>query len=297
MRYNRPRLLTPPREEEEVYPYRRAWSSIVREIGILTAMSAGFYALGLVGIRIPERIHAPMNYILPFVPVALWLYFSAWRESRVLEPRYQLFAVMLVSGLVANAMGVPLINALNPNDWLASAGSFERIFGYMLTVGLIQQGLVYMVLRVILWQEGFRNRWDTLAYAGAAAVGYATVTNLHLITDGVISPDVLALRIYTNVVMHYAACAILAYGLSELRFNPKVFFIMPVAMLASALVTGAVISIRASLTNSGFVLGIGGTRPLFGFVFSVVVVIIVFVLTAFLYNNAERREREAIEGD
>ncbi|MCL4252821.1 MAG: hypothetical protein KJ043_03465, partial [Anaerolineae bacterium] len=90
---------------------------------------------------------------------------------------------------------------------------------------------------------------------------------------------------------------ILAYGLSELRFNPKVFFIMPVAMLASALVTGAVISIRASLTNSGFVLGIGGTRPLFGFVFSVVVVIIVFVLTAFLYNNAERREREAIEGD
>lgn len=297
MRYNRPRLLTPPREEEEVYPYRRAWDSIVREIGVLTILSAGFYALGLLGIRIPERIYAPMNYILPFVPVGLWLYFSAWRESRVSQPRHQLVAVMLVSGLVANALGVPFLNALNPREWLASAGSMERILGYALTVGLTQQGLTYMVLRVILWRDGFRNRWDTLAYAAAAAVGYATVTNLHLIADGVISPDVLALRIYTNVIMHYAACVILAYGLSELRFNPSVFFIMPIAMFVSALVTGAVISIRATLTNSGFVLGVGGTRPLLGFVFSVVVAVTVFFLTAFFYNNAERREREATQGD
>lgn len=297
MRYNRPRLLTPPREEEEVYPYRRAWESIIREIGILTVMSAIFYAIGLVGITIPERIHAPMNYILPFVPVGLWFYFSAWRESRVLEPRRQLLVVMLVSGLVANGLGVPFINALNPTEWLASASSFERILGYMLTVGLVQQGLVYMVLRVILWQDGFRNRWDTLAYASAAAVGYATVTNLHLIMAGIISPDVLALRIYTNVVIHYASCVILAYGLSELRFNPKVFFIMPMAMLVSALVTGAIISIRATLTNSGFVLGIGGTRPLFGFAFSLVVVVVVFLLTAFFFNHAERREREASEGN
>ncbi|MDZ4670841.1 MAG: PrsW family glutamic-type intramembrane protease [Phototrophicales bacterium] len=297
MRYNRPRMLTPPREEEEVYPYRRAWGSIVREIGILTVISAGFYALGVVGFVIPERIFAPLNFTLPLLTVGLWLYFSAWKESRVQEPRVQLVAVMVVSALVANAIGVPLIGALRPDDWLASAGSFERILGYALTVGLVQEGLKYGVLRVILWQEGFRNRLDTLAYATAAAVGYATVTNLHLLADGLISPDVLALRLYTNVIMHYASSAILAYGLSELRFNPQVFFIMPVMIFMSALVTGATISIRATLTNSGFVLGIGGTRPLLGFVFSVVLVVTVLFLTAFLYNNAERREREAVEGD
>ena len=297
MRYNRPRLLTPPREEEEVYPYRRVWKSIFREIGILTLISAAFYAIGVVGITIPERIHAPLNYALPLLAVGLWLYFSGWKESRVQDPRVQLLAVMLVSGLVANAIGVPIINALSPDDWLASAGSFERIFGYAFTVGVVQEGLKYMVMRIILWQEGFRNRWDTLAYASAAAVGYATVTNLHIIADGIISPDVLALRLYTNVVMHYAASAVLAYGLSELRFNPQVFFIMPIAMLFSAIVTGAFISIRASLTNSGFVLGVGGTRPLLGFVFSIVVVITILTLTAFFYNNAERRAREALEGD
>lgn len=297
MRYNRPRLLTPPREEEEVYPYRRVWNSIIREIGILTLISAGFYAIGLVGLTIPERLYAPMNVALPLVAVILWFYFSAWKESRVLEPRHQLLAVMLVSGLVANAIGVPLINAFNPDEWLSSAGSFERIFGYALTIGLIQEGLKYGVLRVILWQDGFRNRWDMLAYASAAAIGYATVTNFHLIEAGVISPDVLALRLYTNTVMHYASSILLAYGLSELRFNPQVFFIMPVAMLFSAIVTGATISIRATLTNGGFVLGISGTRPLFGFVFSLVLVGVVCVLTAFLFNNAERREREAVEGD
>ena len=297
MRYNRPRLLTPPREEEEIYPYRRVWKSIIREIGVLTLISAGFYAIGFVGLTIPERLFAPMNIALPLVIVVLWLYFSAWKESRVLEPRNQLLAVMLVSGLVANAIGVPLINALNPDEWLSSAGSFERILGYAFTIGLIQEGLKYGTMRVILWQDGFRNRWDTLAYATAAAVGYATVSNFHLIEAGVISPDVLALRLYTNVVMHYASSVLLAYGLSELRFNPQVFFIMPVAMLLSAVVTGATISIRATLTNSGFVLGIGGTRPLFGFVFSLVLVSVVCILTAFLFNNAERREREAVEGD
>ncbi len=297
MRYNRPRLLTPPREEEEIYPYRRVWKSIIREIGVLTLISAGFYAIGFVGLSIPERLHAPMNIALPLVIVILWLYFSAWKESRVLEPRNQLLAVMLVSGLVANAIGVPLINALNPDEWLSSAGSFERILGYAFTIGLIQEGLKYGVMRVILWQDGFRNRWDTLAYATASAVGYATVSNFHLIEAGVISPDVLALRLYTNVVMHYASSVLLAYGLSELRFNPQVFFIMPAAMLLSAIVTGATISIRATLTNSGFVLGIGGTRPLFGFVFSLVLVSVVCILTAFLFNNAERREREAVEGD
>lgn len=297
MRYNRPRLLTPPREEEEIYPYRRVWKSIIREIGVLTLISAGFYAIGFVGLTIPERLFAPMNIALPLVIVVLWLYFSAWKESRVLEPRNQLLAVMLVSGLVANAIGVPLINSLNPDEWLSSAGSFERILGYAFTVGLVQEGLKYGVMRVILWQDGFRNRWDTLAYATAAAVGYATVSNFHLIEAGVISPDVLALRLYTNVVMHYASSVLLAYGLSELRFNPQVFFIMPIAMLLSAIVTGATISIRATLTNSGFVLGIGGTRPLFGFVFSLILVTVVSILTSFLFNNAERREREAVEGD
>ena len=44
-RYNNPRLLTPPREEEEVYPYRRVWLSIVIEIGVMLGITVALYVM------------------------------------------------------------------------------------------------------------------------------------------------------------------------------------------------------------------------------------------------------------
>ena len=293
-RYRNPRLLTPPREEEEIYPYRRVWPSIIVEMTLLLAVTAVMFILiGFLGANLPRSLWPTTNVIIALLPAAAWALFSLWREYRVERPRRQLLSVFIVTALVANAISIPLINELNPRTWLSLAGTFERIFGYAATIGVAQVFTIYLVLRFLIWPDGLRIRLDALAYCMAGAVGYVTVANLHIAFDGEPSPDVLALRVFSNLSLHVASAAILAYGYAELRFKPDFFISLPASVLAAILLTGLGITFRAGLVNGGFVLGIGGTRPLFGLVFSALLIAGSLTLTYFLFTTAERRALEA----
>lgn len=297
-RYSAPRLLTPPREEEAVYPYRRVWPSLLLELGGLSAVTFGLYIMvGFLGINAPESLWRQVNIGLALLPAVLWLLFSRLRENSVEQPRRQLTSVLLVSALAANAVGIPLIDTLAPQRWLSLATALDRIIGYAVTIGVIQELVKYLVLRFIVWPDGFRVRSDVMAYSLTAAVGYTTILNLHAAFDGTPSPDVLAIRIFSNTTVHIVGSMIVAYGLTELRFNPKVYLNMPVSLLVAALFTGLAISFRAGLTNGGFVLGIGGARPLFGLVFSLIYLAGSLVAIGLLMNNARRRAEEASQAE
>ncbi len=293
-RYNTPRLLTPPPEEEEVYPYRRVWSSLMIEIGGIFGLTATLYILvGFLGIDLPLRRW--VNLLIALTPALLWLVFSLWRERFVPEPRRHLTTVFVVAALAANGVALPLLDALAPNDWLPTATTLDRILGYALTIGVVQEAVKYLVVRFIVWPDGLRYRLDTVAYCVAAAVGYATVTNLQYI-DPAISPDVVAIRVFANVVLHLAGSLLIAYGLAITRFNPQTVIVMPVAMLLASLIAGLVIAARPALSNAGFFLGASATRPLFGLVFTLAVIVAVTAIAIFLFNVAERQEREAVTG-
>jgi hypothetical protein len=82
------RLITPPREEEEVYPYRRAWRSIALEgiilFGVITALYA---ATNFFSLQIPSSFNRQINIILALLPALLWLIFSWIPERFVPQPR------------------------------------------------------------------------------------------------------------------------------------------------------------------------------------------------------------------
>lgn len=288
------KLLTPP-DEEEKYPYRRVWRSVIIEMGVLGAVTAGvFVAFALVGVQLPGILTSALDIILLALPVALWLVFSVLAERFVPQPRTRLIAVFVITALAANAIALPFINGvMQPERWLPLGGAVNRIIGYAFTVGIVQEVTKYAVVRFTTWPDLFRTRLDGVAYCVASALGYSFVLNLNfLLSQPALAPDVFVVQMFNNVAINVAASLIVSYGLSEVRFDQPTPFLMTIMVALSALLNGAAIPLRSGLTNAGFALEGSLPKPILSFGFSAAVLLVVAVIAAFLFANAERQARE-----
>jgi RsiW-degrading membrane proteinase PrsW (M82 family) len=288
------RFITPPKEEEEIYPYRRVWSSIITEAGIMVTIAVGIF-LATRFIDVPRRLYLPIGVGISTIPVGLWLGFSWWRERSVPQPRSKLILVAVVSALTANAIGIPLVESfLQVDKWLPLESAINRIIGYTFTQGLVQAVLTYLVIRYLVWPDYFRTRLDSIAYGAASAVGYATIMNLHFVLSGSPSPDTAAFRVFDALAVQLAINIIIGYGLSEVRFNARPFPILLAATVALAsFIGGLAIPLRAGLTNASLAQGISAVSPIRGFLFSTALLAVVAFVFAFLFDNAERQDAEA----
>lgn len=288
------RFITPPREEEEIYPYRRVWPSIILEAGVLFGLGGALY-LALRFVEIPPRFYRPIGLALALLPFALWLIFSWWRERAVPQPRQNLLAIAVVTALAANAVGIPLVeDYLQIDRWLPLESAINRIIGYTFTEGVVEATIMYVVVRYIVWPAGFRTRLDAVAYGAASAVGYATVLNLRLILSNALPPDVAAFRVFDTLALQTAMGTVIGYGLAEVCFNRQPFPLLLSATIAlAAFITGVGVPLRSGLTNASLVQGVSSVSPVLGFLFSAGLLFAVSVAFGFLFNNAEREDREA----
>ena len=198
-----------------------------------------------------------------------------------------LVAVFIISSLVAAAVGIPLVeNVLQIDRWLPLAGALDRVIGYTFTVGIVSETLKYVVVRYAVWPVQYRVRLDSMAYAVAAALGYATVLNLHFVLTLRPSPDIVALRTFATVALHIVTTAVVGYGLSENRFGQPFPLFQAAALFVAALLMGLAIPFRAGLVNAGFALAVSTTNPLLGLVFSAGVLLGVMLVLAFLLGPA-----------
>jgi RsiW-degrading membrane proteinase PrsW (M82 family) len=288
------KLLTPP-DEVEVYPYRRVWRSVIIEMGALGTVTAGvFVAFALVGVQLPAFLTSVFNIVLLALPVVLWLLFSVLAERFVPQPRARQIAVFVITALAANAFALPFINGvLQPERWLPLGGAVSRIIGYAFTVGIVQEVTKYAVVRFTTWPDLFRTRLDGVAYSVASALGYAFVLNLNfLLSQPTLAPDVFVVQMFNNVAINVAASLIVSYGLAEVRFDQPTPFLMTIMVALAALLNGAAIPLRSGLTNAGFALEGSLPKPILSFGFSAGVLLVIAVIAAFLFANAERQARE-----
>lgn len=289
------RLITPPKEEEEVYPYRRVWRSIVFVYGALLLLSFAFFVLvNFVGVTFPEQIRWPMSLGFALLPALFWGVSALLPERFVNKPRQDQLKVFVITALAANAIGVPFVDqVMRVEEWLPLAGAIDRIVGYTFAIGIVQEFLKYLALRYTVWPDQFRVRIDGLAYAEASAAGYALILNLHYVFNNVASPDVIIARIFATSALHLVTSAIMAYGLSETRFSRPLPILLPVTLFLAALVTGLSIPLRAGLVNANLEITISTVSPLLGLLFSTALLIGPLVVIAFLMNTASRRVVEA----
>jgi hypothetical protein len=63
--------------------------------------------------------------------------------------------------------------------------------------------------------------------------------------------------------------------------------------MLAAFITGLAIPLRSGLTNAGLTQGVSTVSPLLGFLFSAGLLVAVSMIFSFLFNNAEREDRDA----
>ncbi len=287
-----PILLAPQREEKEVYPYRRVWRTALIEIGILLVLtSAAVLVSRFASPRLSETQRKVFGLAYALAPFALWIVISYLGERRVLQPRHNLFAVVILSALVANAIGIPLVERLFAvQEWLSTAPGSTRIIGYMLTAGITQEFLKYAVVRYSVWPGCFRIRSDGIAYAMAAAIGYATVLNLDFALNTTATPMTYALRISETTLSQLAIGTIMGYFLAELKLtrNTGIFW-LPGGLVLSSLLTGLAIVFRGGLIVGGVSTTSTANNAVQGLGVAVFLVIVMFASVYFLINNADER--------
>jgi RsiW-degrading membrane proteinase PrsW (M82 family) len=288
-------LIPPPIDSEEIQPRRPVWRSLVTEQVILFVLVAGIYvAVNFLGISLPASISQTATLLLVFIPAGLWLLLS-WRpEESAPQPRQRLIMVVIISALAANAIAIPMVRDFFEVDlWLPLASAINRIIGYAFTAGISYEILKYLVIRYTVWPDDFSERFDSVAYSAAGAVGFSTILNLYFVVSSTPPLDIAALRIFETTAMQLATSLVVGYALAELRFSRPTPLLLPSAVALAALINGIAIPIRAGLVNASFSLEISGPKSLFGIGFAIALLVIVVLIVSFLLRSTEQQAREA----
>jgi RsiW-degrading membrane proteinase PrsW (M82 family) len=291
-----PILLAPEEEAREVYPYRRVWRTAALEVGVLLFGTLVVLAGDLFGF-----VQGGSSASLPRVgiaglPLLAWFVFSYRGERRAAIPRPGLVGVLILGGLVANAVAVPLDERLFTLDrWLPQQGFFGRLLGYMFTLGFAAEFLKYLVLRYTVWPGRFRQRLDGVAYALAVSVGFAVIYNMRfaLYTDATLTAT--ALRVCSITYSHMAVGLVMGYYLAELRIGRPPVFWLPMGLLLAAFLSGLYYAFRGIAIVGGLNVGATASSPIRGLGLALGLVIVVFISLAFIIESADAR-MEALTG-
>ncbi len=277
-------LLSPEDEVEEIYPYRRVWRALITEMVLLLIVVGG--VIGAIRFGVVEDTQAPeLAVLVALVPLGAFYWMSVRREQDVLQPRKGLLLVLVLSLIVGNGVAWPIIEfVFTPDDWLPESGFFSRIIGYALTLGVLAEFAKYVVVRYTVWPERFRTRLDGIAYSIPAALGYATVINLHFVLNEDPTLSAAVIRIITNVYMHISIGAIVGYFLAELAIGGAPAFWLPMGLVIAAFLSGIYIAFRRIATVSGLSSrDVGGALAIAGFT------IVVLGALSFLIESADAR--------
>lgn len=292
------RIIAPP-IEEEVYPYRRVWRSIGIQISMMLLVSIAIVLLNeIFAIELNGVLTFIITIVLVALPTLLWLIFSVIPERFASQPRNHLLSLAVITGLTASSIGIPFVqDFFQIQQWIPLQSAFERIIGYTFTVGIIDTGLKFIVLRYLVFPNSFRIRTDAIAFCVACAIGYTSVINLDLIVN--IRPTLTIATVYVlgNYTMQIVSSLILSYGLSQTALDNALPLLLPVTIIVSAFLIGLLSPLESGLVNGALTLDGSFARPLFVTFFFTAMLIIVPTIVLFLYTVAERREEEKYSSD
>ena len=278
-------LLASEEAPAEIYPYRRVWRAVSIEVGAMVFL----VMLVIIGTRFGLlRDVASRNWglLLILVPLGAYLWFSVRGEQQAPEPREGLITVTLFSALLANGLGLPLVNEFfEPREWLSDAGFFGRLLGYSFTVGVTTEFLKYVAIRYTIWPKRIRARIDGVAYSIAASVGYATVLNAQVVFGTEPTVSAMAIRIAINFISQLGFGVIVGYFMAEMALVPnRAPFFLAGGLFTGSLMQGAFVAFRGIAAGSGF-----RVASVNGFLLVIFFAVMTMLAINFLIENAESR--------
>lgn len=291
-----PILLAPEETIEEIHPYRRVWRTSWIEAAILFVAVSAIWVLGALLGTVPDTAAPLPRMGIALLPLAAWLLISYRGERRAPQRRRQVLAVLVLGGLVANAIIAPLEERLfEPDLWLTQSGFFGRVLGYTFTTGITTAFLLYMAIRYSVWPDRIRQRQDGIAYGLAGAIGIATIFSVRavLYTDATLVAT--ALRVASITYAHLAIGALVGFFMAELVIGRVPIFWLPFGLGFSAFIGGLYYAFRAVAIVGGLSVAGTGSSPIRGLALAFGLVAAVYLIVAFIIDSADTRQSHAAE--
>jgi RsiW-degrading membrane proteinase PrsW (M82 family) len=229
--------------------------------------------------------------VLAIVPALLWLAIFYLQDAQEPEPRSMVLAVFVLGALVAQAVGLPLIdNVFRVSDWITTGASYN-LLGSILVVGFIQMFLIYATVRYSVYgAQEFDERMDGIVYVVAAALGYATVVNVqYVVGSGGVDLVAGIIRITVTAMALASFGGLVGYFLGRCKFEDEPVWWMPFGLTLAAVIDGLFVYTAGEVTSTSVGLQGGGYNPWAGLVLGTVVAIVTFAALFYLIQRLQSR--------
>jgi RsiW-degrading membrane proteinase PrsW (M82 family) len=239
-----------------------------------------------------------VGVIIALVPALIWLFFFYIQDVREPEPKQLVAGVFILGALVAQAVGIPLIQQVfRTPDWLSASPFLSHLLGSILIPGFINMFLIYAVVRYTAYNlPEFDERMDGIVYTVAAALGYATVLNIHSIQDvvqaGSMRPAPVVLGVAVTTMALAAFGGLVGFFLGRCKFEDEPVWWMPSGLALGAILNGLFLFFLDRVTASTIR---GGDNPWLGLVLGTVVALVTFGVLFYLIQRLERQAPRAAE--
>lgn len=177
---------------------------------------------------------------LALVPAFIWLVFFYMQDSAEPEPKGFVMAVFLLGGLLAAAIGIPVLEDLfRVSHWIHN-NTLTTILGGILVVGFTQEFLKYAAVRYSIYHsDEYDEPTDGVIYAMAAGLGYATVLNINfVVVNGGVDLGTGIIRIAVVALAQAAFSGITGYFLGRAKFESEQIWWMPLGITLAATFNG-----------------------------------------------------------
>lgn len=179
---------------------------------------------------------------LAIVPALIWLVAFYLQDRLEPEPKHYVLGVFALGGLLAQAIGQPVIRDLfGVQNWLG-ADLVTTLVGSILVVGVVQGFLTYAAVRYTVFHlSEFDERVDGIIYGSAAGLGYATALNIqYVVANGGVDLGVGVVHVAVAALAHGTFGGVLGYFLGRARFESMGPLWLPMGLLVVAVLNGVV---------------------------------------------------------
>ena len=221
--------------------------------------------------------------VMALVPALLWLVFFYVQDRFAPEPKGNVLGVFLLGGLLAAAIGQPVIERIfQVQEWIYSA-RWVQLLASILVIGFVQEFLVYASVRYSIYRSrDFDERVDGVIYAVAAGLGYATVLNFqYVMRHGGVDIGVGAMTVTINALAQAGFAGIIGYFLGQAKFETTPRYWLALGVVLAALLNGVFYFLEDQVTLRGL-----SFTPLNGVILAGVFAFVILAIVFFLIRRA-----------
>jgi RsiW-degrading membrane proteinase PrsW (M82 family) len=232
-----------------------------------------------------------VGVVMALLPAIAWLFFFYQQDQREPEPKGMIAQVFILGGLLAMAIGIPLVeDVFHVGTWLYE-NFWVNLAGAILVIGLSQEFLKYAAVRFSVYSSAeFDERTDGIIYATAAGLGFATVLNVvFVVSSGGVNLGVGALRITLTALAQASFSGITGYFLSRQKFDQPPLWWMPAGVLLAALLNGIFYTVYGTLSRATISANGAFMRPWVGLVLAVILSVSVTGLLSWFIRRDQNR--------